>query len=143
MLTVVNTPEGYANASLVHIFKGLIQADQALTEREKARIQLIIYKMRHGLPGNHEKVISDLALIDSDRDYVNWTPDQHGDVALELFDKFVASGQADETHITSILDLLEIIMEVGGVTASEQAYLERMNREFTQRYRNNITNVSA
>jgi len=137
MLKVVENSEGYANGALVHIFKGLIKADEALSDKEKARINMIIYKMRHGLPGNHEKVIDDLEITDKDPDYNDWTPQKHGDLALELFDKFVESGGASEEHITTILDLLEIVMEVGGVTQTELTYLDRMKKEFVKRYKTN------
>ncbi len=122
-----------ASAALAHFFVGLIKADAGLSVAEERKVELLIYKMRHGLPGEYEQIIQFLHQIQKDPDYQSWDPDKHGDEGLRYFDKFCELEQNAQQYLDAILDLMEIIVEVGEVTAGEEKFLAKMNREFQKR----------
>ncbi|MBX3102782.1 MAG: hypothetical protein KF690_09760 [Bacteroidetes bacterium] len=134
MITVEETPEGYANAALGHFFRGLIKADDGLSETQEKKIETLIYKMRNGLPGNHERIIEHTRSMKGDSDYASWEPMKYADVGLSYFDKFVQSGEADENHIMEVIEVMDIIMEVGDVNAQEEAFMKHIKKEFSTRY---------
>ena len=123
-----------ASNSLAHFFVGLMKADGGLSISEEEKIEILIYKMRHHLPGNYEHTIEQTRGIRHAEEYASWVPGEHLEKGLEFLDKFVASGGSEPDHFTGIMETLEIIMEVGSITPGEKEYIDRMHREFTQKY---------
>ena len=134
MITVEETPEGFANAALGYFFRGLIKADDGLSEAQEKKIETLIYKMRNGLPGNYERIIEHTRSMKSDADYNSWEPMQYANEGLGHFDKFVQSGEADENHIMEVIEVMDIIMEVGDVNEQEEAFMKHIKKEFHSRY---------
>jgi hypothetical protein len=134
MVSVDNAPEAQAALALAHFFTGIVKADEGLQQNDVKKIHLIIYKMRHDLPGDYEKTTELMTRIMEDADYEGWNPDAHCDEGLKHFERFYTSGKCVPRHITGIFDLLEIIVEVGDVTEGEQTYIARINEEFNKRY---------
>jgi len=121
------------SAAIAHFFVGLMKADAGLSVAEERKVELLIYKMRHGLPGDYEITKEYLNQIQKDPDYQDWDPDRHGDEGLHYFDLFKQLDQSGEEYSEAILDLMEIVMEVGDVTPGEEKYLNRMREEFQKR----------
>lgn len=130
----VNTMYETAAAALAHILGGLIKADAGLSVSELEKVEILIYKMRHGLPAEYEDIMKMIEQLNGDPDYVSWTPDDHLDRGLMYFDQFVNSGQANTIHLEAMYDLFEIIADVGDLTPGEERYLARIYREFTSKY---------
>ena len=123
-----------ASASLAHFFVGLIKADAGLSVAEVRKVELLIYKMRKMLPGEYEQIISFLHEIQQDNDYLDWNADRHGTEGLRLFDILLASNTLHyQRYIDSILELMEIIVEVGDISEGEEKFLARMFKEFGKR----------
>lgn len=134
MIPVVETPFGYANVALAYFFRGLVNADDGLSAAQEKKIETLIYKMRNGLPGDHEIIIQDMRLMKDDADYASWEPKKFADQGLQYFDKFVESGEADENHVMEVIETMDIIMEIGDVNESELAYMQHIKKEFDRRY---------
>lgn len=130
----VNTNYEVACAALAHILVGLIKADAGLSISEVEKIEILIYKMRHGLPAEYDDIMKMIFQINEDPDYKNWSPDDHLDKGLMFFDRFVNSGQANTIHLDAMYDLFEIVAEVGDLTPGEEKYLNRIFKEFTSKY---------
>ena len=123
-----------ASSSLAHFFVGLMKADGGLSIAEEEKIEILIYKMRHLLPGDHEFTIDKTREVRQEEEFSSWLPNQHLEKGLEYLDEYVASGKSEPDHFSGIMETLEIIMEVGAITPGEKEYIDRMNREFTQKY---------
>lgn len=130
----INTAYDVACAALAHILEGLIKADAGLSVSEIEKIEILIYKMRHGLPAEYDDIMKMIFQLNEDPDYSSWTPDDHLDKGLEFFDRFVTSGRANAVHLDSMYDLFEIIAEVGDLTEGEEKYLNRIYKEFSGKY---------
>jgi hypothetical protein len=70
----------------------------------------------------------------TDGDYASWDPMQYANEGLSHFDKFVQSGEADENHIMEVIEVMDIIMEVGDVNEQEEAFMKHIKKEFHSRY---------
>ncbi len=130
----VNTNYEVACAALAHILEGLIKADAGLSVYEIEKIEILIYKMRHGLPAEYDDIMKMILHLHEDPDYKSWVPDTHLDKGLEYFDRFVNSGYANAIHLDAMYDLFEIIAEVGDLTEGEEKYLNRIYKEFSTKY---------
>ena len=133
MLNVI-TNYDEACAALAHILGGLIKADTGLSVSEVEKIEILVYKMRHGLPADYDDIMKMILQLNDDPDYKSWEPADHLEKGLEFFDKFVNSGQANAIHLDAMYDLFEIIAEVGELTEDEEKYLNRIYKEFTLKY---------
>lgn len=130
----VSTNYEVASAALAHILEGLIKADAGLSISEVEKIEILIYKMRHGLPAEYDDIMKMILHLNEDPDYKSWSPDDHLDKGLEYFDRFVNSGYANAIHLDAMYDLFEIIAEVGDLTPGEEKYLSRIYKEFSGKY---------
>ena len=134
MVKVVETPVGYATAALVFIFGGLVRADQGLSVAEIEKIEILVYKLQNGLPGNYSLFAKGLHAVHKDPDYSSWEPRQFADQGLQYMDRFVSSGEATTEHIETIQEAMELIMEVGNITEGEEIYMAYLRSEFKSRY---------
>ena len=130
----VSTNYEIACAALAHILGGLIKADAGLSVSEIEKIEILIYKMRHGLPADYDDIMKMILQLNEDPDYQSWKPENHLEKGLEFFDSFVKSGNANAVHLDAMYDLFEIIAEVGDLTPGEEEYLNKIYKEFTSKY---------
>lgn len=123
-----------ASSALAHFFTGLMKADGGLSISEEEKIEILIYKMRHLLPGDYEFTIDKTREVRQGEEFSSWVPNQHLEKGLEYLDQYVASGESEPDNFNGIMETLEIIMEVGSITPGEKQYIDRMNHEFSQKY---------
>jgi hypothetical protein len=123
-----------AGAALAHWFVGLMKADGYISSAEERKVEILVHKFRRGLPCTSEDVLESQAAIMTDATYGEWRPKQHLDSGFERFDTFVKSGDATEDHMSTILEMLEILAEVDGVTDTEQLFLDLIREGFLNRY---------
>lgn len=126
-------PARYANLALAHFLVGLVKADGYISQAEERKMEILVHKFRHGLPGEPESLMGDIALLRSDR-FDKHMPIDHITDGFQNFDEFVKSGEADPEHMESIIEMLEVLSEVDGVSASEKLYMDRIREGFKQRY---------
>lgn len=128
------TPDQNGSFAVAHFLAGLMKIDGLITKDEKSKVDLLVRRFRSGMPGSPEVVMENLDIIYQDPDFKHFMPNQHMDAGFVFFDDFVASGEAKESHISMILDLVDLLKEVGGSSESELLYLERLAEEFGKRY---------
>lgn len=130
-----HTPAENASLALSHLFMGIMKIDGAITLEEERKLEILLHKLGHDLPGDQAQILENLDVILEDPDMKNWTPQQHLDGCFVFFDEFVASGQATAKHIDSVIDMADLLTEVDGVSPGEIVYLEKIVEGFNFRYR--------
>jgi hypothetical protein len=133
-LTISDTPTTKAGAALAHWFVGLMKADGYISSAEERKVEILVHKFRRGLPCTSEDVLESQAVILKDAAFGEWRPKEHLDSGFDQFDIFVKSGDATEDHMSTILEMLEILAEVDGVTDTEQLFLDLIREGFLKRY---------
>lgn len=134
-LSTMTTPEiNTAGAALAHFFVGLMKADGYISSAEERKVEILVHKFRHGLPCNSDEVLEAQSTILANPSHTEWKPNEHLSEGFVHFDQFVKSGAATEDHMSTILEMLEILAEVDGVTESEQLFLDMIRDGFTKRY---------
>lgn len=134
MLSTDTTPEGAANLAMAHIFLALMKADGNVSEGEIRKIEILSHKFRHGLPGNSEVIPDDVKEMHNTADYQKMLSMDHVDLGFAAFDKFVASGQAEEEHMETIIEMMDILAEVDGVTPNVQLVMVKIKDGLQKRY---------
>ncbi|MDX2061900.1 MAG: hypothetical protein SFY70_02445 [Bacteroidia bacterium] len=129
------TPEQNANLAISHIFMGLMKIDGAVTLEEERKLQMLLRKLGHNLPGTPEGILANIDEIQTDAELMAWAPEQHLEAAFVFFDEFVSSGEATADHTDAVIDLAEVLSEVDGVSPGEARYLQALGHRFTQQYR--------
>jgi hypothetical protein len=123
----------YANMALAHFLVGLVKADGYISQAEERKIEILVHKFRHGLPGETETILADVALVRSER-FEKLMPIDHVTEGFVHFDAFVKSGDAEAEHMETIIEMLTILAEVDGVSASEKLYMDKIKEGFKKRY---------
>jgi len=134
MLREPQKNDEFADSAIVHLIVGLLKSDPDLGDVETRKAKLLIYKFRHGLPGSYDEMSAQMEQCLADADYKSWKPFTHLERAFGYFDKYVELGLAKSGHIQAVIDLLEVVMEVGEITPEEKQYLDRVTHEFAERY---------
>ena len=119
--------------ALAHFFVGMLLSDPDLSETEMKKIDIIIYKMRHGLPGKHELMMDVFKHMRHDDTAMALSPEYHLNRGLELLDSYAAAGLLKDVHLEALMDLLDVIAEVGEVTEEEELYLQQARQAFNDR----------
>jgi len=121
-------------AAILHFFMGLMRADGSISKKEVEKIRILIYKFDRGLPGEYERNAQKLDRIINDKDYDDWDKDRHLEQGLQYWESYFKSGEADESHLETILEIIEILSEIDEVANEEVDYIEAMKAEFTKRF---------
>jgi hypothetical protein len=129
-----STPKAHATTALSHFFIGLMKADGIVTQAEERKVEILIHKFQRGMPASEEETRDRLKELRDDNSTQGMFPIDHLTAGFAAFDKFVESGEALEAHMTTIVEMLDILMEVDGVSDSETLYMDRMRQEFQSRY---------
>ena len=134
MTDTLLSPPTEACSAVVHFFIGMMKADGTVTEAEQRKVEILAHKFRHVLPFDATALVPAMTSAMSQQQYDQHLAMDHMDVGLKYFDAFVASGQAEEEHMSAVLEMLEILMEVDGVTANEELYFSKLKEAFDKRY---------
>lgn len=126
-------PAKYANLAIAHFLTGLVKADGYVSQAEERKIEILVHKFRHGLPGTPDTIVDDVALVRGPR-YEKHMPMDHLEDGFQNFDEFVKTGEADAEHMETIVEMMDILSEVDGISQSEKLYMERIREGFKKRY---------
>ncbi len=130
----MSTPSAAAGAAIAHFFIGLMKADGIITPAEKTKVKILAHKFQRNLPCNEDEVMSAQEAILDNSTHNTWMPKEHLDAGFGAFDTFVNTETANEDHISAILEMLEILAEVDGVTDTEMLYLDMIREGMSARY---------
>ncbi len=130
----MSTVTATAGAALAHFFIGLMKADGYISKAEERKVEILVNKFRRGLPCTSEEVIDAQSGILQNDQFKDWMPKEHLDAGFDQFDQFVKSDTATEEHMATIVEMLEILAEVDGVTDSEVLFLDMIREGMSSRY---------
>lgn len=134
MLSNDYTPEGAATLAMAHFFLALMKADGNVSQAEIRKVEILAHKFRHGLPGNSEIVPEDVKEMNQSEAHTKMFSMDHVELGLGSFDKFVTSGQAEEEHMHTIIEMMDILAEVDGVTENVQLIMDKIKSGLETRY---------
>lgn len=123
-----------AGAAIAHFFIGLMKADGYISEGEQKKVKILAHKFERNLPCSEDEVIDAQSTILQDNAHATWMPKEHLDAGFAQFDTFVQSDTATEEHMSTIVEMLEILAEVDGVTDSEMLFLDMIREGMSSRY---------
>lgn len=123
-----------ATSALAHFFVGLMKVDGLITVDETSKLSILVRKFSYGLPASPDAILIATESVLAADDFAKWKPNEHLEEALKYYHLFVESGRARNEHHTTLLDLLDILADVDGLSENEQLYLKRMQEHFAQRY---------
>lgn len=112
---------------------GLAKADGYISQAEERKLEILVHKFSYGLPGNSETLMDDIKLVGSAR-YEKFMPIDHLNEGFTNFDEFVKSGEAEAEHMETIVEMMDILSEVDGISDSEKLYMDRVREGFKKRY---------
>ncbi len=134
MISVDSTPEGAANLSMAHFFLALMKADGVVSEGEIRKIEILSHKFRHGLPGNSDIIPDDVKFMHNDSAFLRMMSMDHVNDGFVAFDKFVESGQAEVEHMETVVEMIDILAEVDGVTPNVKVIMDKIKEGLAKRY---------
>lgn len=123
-----------AAQALAHIFLGLMKADGVITPAEEAQMLAIQQDYKDELPCNFTAILANIDLLRADPAIQAWVPDQHLHRGLQRLDAFIEHSSLSRSYVTSLMEMLDSVMEQDGIDAKEAAYLREVERELTTRF---------
>lgn len=134
MRSSAESPEGNASLAMSHFLLGLIKADGVVTAGEESKVKVLVKKFGYGMPGEPDDVMHDVFFMNENARYSDWKAGDHLDQGFQHFDKFVEAGLAERDHMETIVEMLEILSEVDGISDAEIFYMKRLREQLMKRY---------
>ena len=123
-----------AAQALAHLFIGLMKADGIITPAEEAQMLWIQQNYKDDLPCSFTAILANIDEFRNDPATASWTPAQHLERGLQRLDAFIEHTSLSRSYVTSLMEMLEGVMEQDGIDHNEAEYLRTVERELTRRF---------
>lgn len=123
-----------AAQALAHLFLGLMKADGMITPAEEAQMLAIQQNYKDELPCSFTAILENIDRLRADAAIHEWLPNQHLERGMQRLDAFIEHSSLSRSYVTSLMEMLDSVMEQDGIDANEAEYLRQVERELTRRF---------
>lgn len=127
-------PDNYlAIQALAHFFLGLMKADGYISLEERSKLSYLLNTYLRDLPCSPEELSQEIYALEHDVLCSSWESQLHLQAGLQAYDGYSATQQAGKMATSSVLEVLERLMEVDGIMETEVLFLMQLREGLSQR----------
>lgn len=134
MILIEETIEGQINASLAHIFVGVMKADGTVSMKEEILMDELIEDFSEYLSGNMDKVSDSVTSMIVDPDYAQWKSEEHLKQSLEYMQVLVDEGANYKTYVNEIVEVVDKFLARDAASDQEKLFLQSVKQELTSHF---------
>jgi hypothetical protein len=119
--------------ALAHFFLGLMKADGFISLEERSKLNYLLNFYLRDLPCSPEELSQEIYALEHDPLCEKWESGLHLSAGLAAFDDYKKAGPTSNMATSSILDVLQRLMEVDGIMDTEVLFLMQLREGLSQR----------